>query len=173
MPTIGRSRVSIARKLEPGAFPDLSLPVPLPLTPMEATRVDKLPDGDEWQFEPKWDGFRCLVFRKGQTVALQSKSGQPLTRYFPELVQAFQSLPSHAFVLDGEIVVTQDGRLSFDALLLRIHPAASRVAKLASDTPAPISARNRNLIRPSPVSPSPGVPCKTHAMVPTSCNSKA
>ena len=136
MPTIGRSRVSTVRKLEPGAFPDLSLPVPLPLTPMEATRVDKLPDGDEWQFEPKWDGFRCLVFRKGQTVALQSKSGQPLTRYFPELVQAFQSLPSHAFVLDGEIVVTQGGRLSFDALLLRIHPAASRVAKLASDTPA-------------------------------------
>jgi ATP-dependent DNA ligase len=65
MPTIGRSRVSTARKLEPGAFPDLSLPVPLPLAPMEATRVDQLPDGDEWQFEPKWDGFRCLVFRKG------------------------------------------------------------------------------------------------------------
>jgi ATP-dependent DNA ligase len=136
MPTIGRSRVSTARKLEPGTFPDLSLPVPLPLTPMEATRVDHLPDGDEWQFEPKWDGFRCLVFRKGPTVALQSKSGQPLTRYFPELVQAFQSLPFPAFVLDGEIVVAQDGRLSFDALLLRIHPAASRVAKLASDTPA-------------------------------------
>lgn len=136
MPIIGRSRISTARKLEPGAFPDLSLPVPLPLPPMEATRVDQLPDGDEWQFEPKWDGFRCLVFRKGQTVALQSKSGQPLTRYFPELVQAFQSLPSRAFVLDGEIVVAQDGRLSFDALLLRIHPAASRVAKLANDTPA-------------------------------------
>ena len=136
---IGRSRISTARKLEPGAFPDLSLPVPLPLPPMEATRVDQLPDGDEWQFEPKWDGFRCLVFRKGQTVALQSKSGQPLTRYFPELVQAFQSLPSRAFVLDGEIVVAQDGRLSFDALLLRIHPAASRVANLRTTRLPPLS----------------------------------
>ena len=135
MPTIQRSPVSTARKLEAGTFPDLSLPVPIPLPPMEATRVGQLPDGDEWQFEPKWDGFRCLVFRKGSTVVLQSKSGQPLTRYFPELVQDFQSLPS-AFVLDGEVVVARDGRLSFDDLLLRIHPAASRVAKLANDTPA-------------------------------------
>ena len=136
MPTIRRSPVSTARTLEAGTFPDLSLPVPIPLPPMEATRVDQLPDGDEWQFEPKWDGFRCLVFRKGTTVVLQSKSGQPLTRYFPELVQAFQSLPSQAFVLDGEIVVARDGQLSFDDLLLRIHPAASRIAKLANDTPA-------------------------------------
>ncbi|HET7057954.1 MAG TPA: hypothetical protein VFI05_04430, partial [Nitrospiraceae bacterium] len=136
MPTIRRSPVSTARTLEAGTFPDLSLPVPIPLPPMEATRVDQLPDGDEWQFEPKWDGFRCLVFRKGTTVVLQSKSGLPLTRYFPELVQAFQSLPSQAFVLDGEIVVARDGQLSFDDLLLRIHPAASRIAKLANDTPA-------------------------------------
>jgi len=136
MPTVRRSPVSTARTLNADTFPDLSLPVPIPLPPMEATRVDQLPDGDEWQFEPKWDGFRCLVFRKGTTVVLQSKSGQPLTRYFPEVVQAVQSLPYQAFVLDGEIVVAQDGRLSFDDLLLRIHPAASRVAKLANETPA-------------------------------------
>ena len=136
MATIQRSRIGTATKLAAGTFPDLSLPVPIPLPPMEATRVGELPDGDDWQFEPKWDGFRCLVFRRGGTVVLQSKSGQPLTRYFPELVQAFQSLPSAAFVLDGEIVVAQDGRLSFDDLLLRIHPAASRVSKLAHETPA-------------------------------------
>ncbi|HKN86025.1 MAG TPA: ATP-dependent DNA ligase [Nitrospiraceae bacterium] len=137
MPTIRPSPVSTAAgTLDAGTFPDLSLPVPIPLPPMEATRADQLPDGDEWQFEPKWDGFRCLAFRKGTTVVLQSKSGQPLTRYFPELEHAFASLPSHAFVLDGEIVVAQDGRLSFDDLLLRIHPAASRVAKLAKETPA-------------------------------------
>jgi ATP-dependent DNA ligase len=136
MPVTRRSPVSAARKLENGTFPDLSLPVPIPVPPMEAMRAHRLPDGDEWQFEPKWDGFRCLVFRHGSVVALQSKSGQPLTRYFPELVSAFQSLPSRAFVLDGEIVVPRDGRLSFDDLLLRIHPAASRVAKLAKETPA-------------------------------------
>ena len=136
MPTIRRSPVRTASTLAAGTFPDLSLPVPIPLPPMEATRVGQLPDGDEWQFEPKWDGFRCLVFRQGSAVVLQSKSGQPLTRYFPELELAFQSLPSRAFVLDGEIVVARDGRLSFDDLLLRIHPAASRVAKLANDTPA-------------------------------------
>ncbi len=136
MPITRRSPVNTARKLEEGTFPDLSLPVPIPVSPMEAMRADRLPDGNEWQFEPKWDGFRCLVFRHGSVVALQSKSGQPLTRYFPELVSAFQSLTSRAFVLDGEIVVPRDGRLSFDDLLLRIHPAASRIAKLAKDTPA-------------------------------------
>src|SRR5690348_12968140 len=125
MPTARRSPASTARTLNADTFPDLSLPVPIPLPPMEATRVDQLPDGDEWQFEPKWDGFRCLVFRKGTTVVLQSKSGQPLTLYFPELVQAFASLPCRTVVLDGEIVVAQGGRHSFDDLLLRVHPAAS------------------------------------------------
>jgi ATP-dependent DNA ligase len=136
MPTVRRSPIGTARILERDTFPALLLPLPLPLPPMEATRARQLPDGDEWQFEPKWDGFRCLVFRQGPNVVLQSKSGQPLTRYFPELVHAFQSLPVHAFVLDGEIVVARDGRLSFDDLLLRIHPAASRVTKLANATPA-------------------------------------
>jgi ATP-dependent DNA ligase len=103
---------------------------------MEALSVDQVPAGPEWQYEPKWDGFRCLVFRDGDTVHLQSKSGQPLTRYYPELVDAALKLKAKAFVLDGEIVVPHDGAVSFDALLQRIHPAASRIARLAHETPA-------------------------------------
>ncbi len=95
-----------------------------------------IPVGRGWLYEPKWDGFRCLAFRKGEQVLLQSKSGQPLGRYFPELVEALLKLPKRQFVLDGEIVILRDGHLSFDDLLLRIHPAASRVRKLASGTPA-------------------------------------
>ncbi len=136
MPTILRSSVITTPKLKKGKFPDLSLPLPIPFPPMEARRADRLPDGNEWQFEPKWDGFRCLVFRNRPAVVLQSKAGQPLTRYFPELVSAFQALPQRSFVLDGEIIVPRDGQLSFDDLLLRIHPAASRVANLANETPA-------------------------------------
>src|SRR5262249_25509997 len=96
----------------------------------------EIPRGHDWQYEPKWDGFRCLVFRDGPSVELQSKSGQPLTRYFPELVEAFRALRADAFVLDGEIVVPSNGAFSFDALLQRIHPAQSRVQKLAAETPA-------------------------------------
>jgi ATP-dependent DNA ligase len=107
-----------------------------PFPPMEALSVDEIPTGDVWQYEPKWDGFRCLVFRDGDTVELQSKSGQPLTRYFPELVAAARGLKAKQFVLDGEIVVPSDGAFSFDALLQRIHPAQSRVQKLAAETPA-------------------------------------
>jgi ATP-dependent DNA ligase len=103
---------------------------------MEALSVDEIPVGDEWQYEPKWDGFRCLVFRDGNKVELQSKSGQPLTRYYPELVEAAFKLEANKFVIDGEIVVPQDGAFSFDALLQRIHPAQSRVQKLAKETPA-------------------------------------
>jgi ATP-dependent DNA ligase len=103
---------------------------------MEALSVDEIPVGDEWQYEPKWDGFRCLVFRDGDKVELQSKSGQPLTRYYPELVEAALKLKAKKFVLDGEIVVPADGAFSFDALLQRIHPAQSRVQKLAKETPA-------------------------------------
>jgi ATP-dependent DNA ligase len=102
---------------------------------MEALSVDEIPAGDEWQYEPKWDGFRCLVFCDGDKVELQSKSGQPLTRYFPELVEAFRKLKAKRFVLDGEIVVPSDGAFSFDALLQRIHPAQSRVQRLAQETP--------------------------------------
>jgi ATP-dependent DNA ligase len=103
---------------------------------MEAKSVREIPAGDGWSYEPKWDGFRGLVFRSGETVALQSKAGQPLGRYFPELVQAFQKLPARHFVLDGEIVIVREGHLSFDDLLLRIHPAASRIRKLSLETPA-------------------------------------
>ena len=103
---------------------------------MEALSVADIPTGEEWQYEPKWDGFRCLVFRDGGKVELQSKSSQSLTRYFPELVEAVRSIKATAFVLDGEIVVPVDAAFSFDALLQRIHPAQSRVQKLAAETPA-------------------------------------
>jgi len=114
----------------------MTLPIHPPFPPMEATRVDKIPEGDVWQFEPKWDGFRAIVFRDGDEIAIQSKAGQPLARYFPEVVESFHALKSKEFVIDGEIVVPVNGRLSFDDLLLRIHPAASRIRKLAEQIPA-------------------------------------
>jgi ATP-dependent DNA ligase len=114
----------------------VALPIKPPFPPMEALSVDEIPAGGEWQYEPKWDGFRCLVFRDGDKVELQSKSGQPLTRYYPELVEAALALKAKQFVLDGEIVVPENGTFSFDALLQRIHPARSRVEKLAKETPA-------------------------------------
>jgi ATP-dependent DNA ligase len=107
-----------------------------PFMPMEARSVDVVPTGPEWQYEPKWDGFRCLVFRDGNNVDLQSKSGQPLTRYFPDVVEAVRTIKAKKFVLDGEIAVPEGRAFSFDALLQRIHPAASRVAKLSKETPA-------------------------------------
>jgi len=103
---------------------------------MEALSVEDIPHGPEWQYEPKWDGFRCLVFRDGENIDLRSKSGQPFARYFPDLVAAFARVPARSFVLDGEIVVPHGNTLSFDDLLQRIHPAASRVTKLAAQTPA-------------------------------------
>lgn len=117
-------------------FPRVDLPITPPYPPMEAKTVAKIPSGAGWLYEPKWDGFRCLVFRDGNVVALQSKAGQPLTRYFPELVDAALALRAGRFVLDGEIVVVRDGALSFDDLLMRIHPAESRVRRLAAETPA-------------------------------------
>jgi ATP-dependent DNA ligase len=127
-----------------GEFPQLALPIQPPVPPMEARAAARLPTDEGWLFEPKWDGFRCLVFRKGSTLALQSKAGQPLDRYFPELVAAFLALPVRTFVLDGEIVIQKEegdgGGLDFDALLQRIHPAASRIQKLAAKTPASFHA---------------------------------
>src|SRR5258707_3816438 len=114
----------------------MTLPLKQPYLPMEAKSVAQLPTGADWQYEPKWDGFRCIAFRDGDRIDLQSKSGQPLSRYFPELVDAFQKLKPKQFVLDGEIVVPVEGKLSFDDLLMRIHPAASRVQKLAKEHPA-------------------------------------
>jgi ATP-dependent DNA ligase len=107
-----------------------------PLAPMEAQSVDVVPIGDQWIYEPKWDGFRCLAFREGAKIELQSKSMQPLARYFPELIAALGRLKSDIFVLDGEIAIPTGRSFSFDALLQRIHPAASRVKRLAIETPA-------------------------------------
>ena len=107
-----------------------------PLPPMESRSADEIPTGEIWQYEPKWDGFRCLGFRGGNDVYLQSKSGQPLARYFPDVVEALKKLPAKHFVLDGELAIPVSGALSFDELQLRLHPAASRVAKLAKAHPA-------------------------------------
>jgi ATP-dependent DNA ligase len=103
---------------------------------MEALLVKEIPTGKNWQYEPKWDGFRCLAFRDGDAVDLQSKSGQSLSRYFPEIVEAVLKVKATRFVIDGELIITIEGEPSFDDLLQRIHPAASRVAKLARETPA-------------------------------------
>lgn len=103
---------------------------------MEALSVKKIPAGNGWQYEPKWDGFRCLAFRDGRKIDLQSKSGQPLGRYFPEIVTALLTLKANKFVLDGELVIPVRGGFSFDDLLMRMHPAASRVQKLSLETPA-------------------------------------
>jgi len=114
----------------------MTLPIKPPFPPMEALLVSDIPAGENWEYEPKWDGFRCLAFRDGKKVELQSKSGQPLGRYFPEIVEALLKLKAPKFVLDGELVIPMDGRFSFDDLLQRIHPAASRIAKLSQQTPA-------------------------------------
>ena len=111
-------------------------PLQPPLPPMEARSVDEIPAGKGWQYEPKWDGFRCIAFREGEQIYLQSKAGQPLARYFPDIAGALSRLPATCFVLDGELVVPVSGALSFDELQLRLHPAASRVAKLAKAHPA-------------------------------------
>lgn len=115
----------------------MTLPLPKSYAPMEAQLVDALPTGTEWQYEPKWDGFRCLAFRDGARVSLLSKAGKPLDRYFPDVVARLAAVKAKRFVLDGEIVIpVGKGDLSFDELLLRIHPAKSRVAKLAAEHPA-------------------------------------
>jgi ATP-dependent DNA ligase len=103
---------------------------------MEALSMDSIPEGDEWQYEPKWDGFRCIVFRDGKSSHRQSIAGPPRERYFPELVAAFERIKPKTFVLDGEIVIPVNGTLSFDDLLMRIHPAESRIRKLAEKYPA-------------------------------------
>jgi ATP-dependent DNA ligase len=114
----------------------MPLPIAPPYPAMEARLVSAIPEGDGWQYEPKWDGFRCLVFRDGATVELQSKAGQPLTRYFPEVAASMRKLAARRFVLDGELAIPSGGSLSFDDLLQRIHPSASRVAMLSKKTPA-------------------------------------
>src|SRR5438093_10167970 len=119
----------------PGA---MNLPFQPPLTPMEAKHVAALPSPDGWQYEPKWDGFRAIAFRDGNEVSVSSRKELPFNRYFPEIVEAVGTLAEKRLVLDGEIVIfTPDGKgLDFDALLQRIHPAESRVRRLAKETPA-------------------------------------
>ncbi|MET1027677.1 MAG: ATP-dependent DNA ligase [Dongiaceae bacterium] len=113
------------------------LPLPLDTPPIEARTAEMLPETDgPWQFEPKWDGFRCLAFKAGETVDLRAKSGKPLGRYFPEVVSLLRELDAAQFVVDGELVIEQEGHLAFDALQMRLHPAESRIRKLAAATPA-------------------------------------
>ncbi|HEY8003466.1 MAG TPA: ATP-dependent DNA ligase [Phenylobacterium sp.] len=134
-------------------MPGLSdLPIPLDFAPMEAKLVDDLPTGPGWRFEPKWDGFRCLAFKAGAAVELKAKSGKPLGRYFPDMVEALKALPVARFVVDGELTIAVGGELSFDALQMRLHPAESRVRRLAAETPATLvlfdclmGARGRSL----------------------------
>jgi ATP-dependent DNA ligase len=114
----------------------MSLPLPVDYAPMEADTAREIPTGPEWEYEPKWDGFRCLAFRDGARVHIMSKSGQPLARYFPEIKAALLSLVAKKFVLDGELIVAHERALNFDALLQRIHPAESRIKKLSEETPA-------------------------------------
>lgn len=112
------------------------LPVPTETAAMEAKLVEALPVGPGWRYEPKWDGFRCLAFRAGNEIALRSKSGKALERFFPDVAALLLSLPVKTFVVDGELVIPVRGVLSFEALQMRLHPAASRVARLAKESPA-------------------------------------
>ncbi|MBZ9678540.1 ATP-dependent DNA ligase [Mesorhizobium sp. ES1-1] len=111
--------------------------LPVDTAPMEAKLADAIPvEGTGWQYEPKWDGFRCLAFKAGDSVDIRAKSGKPLGRYFPELLDLLRSVPAPRFVIDGEILIERSGEYSFDALQMRLHPAESRIRKLAVETPA-------------------------------------
>ena len=114
----------------------MDLPVRPPLAPMLAKLAPELPQGDGWTFEPKWDGFRCLVFRDRDEVELHSRNGRPLARYFPEIVAAVRSMRRDRFVVDGELVVSIGGRFDFDALLARLHPSRTWVEEQARTGPA-------------------------------------
>jgi ATP-dependent DNA ligase len=115
----------------------VTFPLPVDTEPMEAKLADAIPSEDGvWQYEPKWDGFRCLSFKANDAVDIRAKSGKPLGRYFPELVDRLRSLAAKQFVIDGEIVIEVSGRYSFDALQMRLHPAESRIRKLSVETPA-------------------------------------
>jgi len=114
----------------------MNLPINQHYKPMESKSASELPTGDHWQYEPKWDGFRCLAFRDGEKIALQSKAAGSLTRYFPDIVHALKSLNAQRFVIDGELVISVDGTLSFECLLERMNPSSKRVMELARKQPA-------------------------------------
>lgn len=116
----------------------MQLPVNPPILPMLAKRVSELPSAGDWIFEPKWDGFRALVFRDGDEIMIQSRDEKPLNRYFPELLEPLRSQLPNRCVLDGEVVIARNGALDFDALQLRLHPAESRVKLLSKEIPASI-----------------------------------
>jgi ATP-dependent DNA ligase len=119
------------------AAKDSGFDLPVTTEPMEAKSAESLPtEAGAWQYEPKWDGFRCLAFKSGKQVDLRAKSGKPLGRFFPEVLALLAELPVDRFVLDGELVIEIDGHLSFDALQTRLHPAESRIRKLSAATPA-------------------------------------
>ena len=118
----------------------MKLPLAPPVLPQLAKSARDLPDGEGWRYEPKWDGFRTIVFRDADDVHLQSRNGRPMNRYFPDVVEQVLALPGTRLVLDGEMVVTVDGIQEFDLLSQRIHPAASRVERLAKETPAQLVA---------------------------------
>jgi ATP-dependent DNA ligase len=113
-----------------------ALGIPLDLEPMEAKLVADLPNDAGWQYEPKWDGFRCLAFRAGDEAEIKAKSGKSLSRFFPEVLGNLRALEGKTFVLDGELVIPGEGGLSFDALQMRLHPAESRINRLSVETPA-------------------------------------
>ena len=113
-----------------------ALGIPLDLAPMEAKLVSELPKDTGWQYEPKWDGFRCVAFRAGDEVEIKAKSGKSLSRFFPEVLENLRALGAKTFVLDGELVIPFNGGLSFDALQMRLHPAESRITRLSVETPA-------------------------------------
>ena len=112
------------------------LPIPRNIAAMEAKLVDALPEGEGWQFEPKWDGFRCIALRDGPDVELRAKSGKTLSRYFPEVTAQLLKCRKRAFAIDGELVIPVGRGLSFDALQMRVHPAESRIRRLSQTTPA-------------------------------------
>jgi ATP-dependent DNA ligase len=114
----------------------MSYALPLDTEPMESRSAEVLPKDEGWQYEPKWDGFRCVAYKQGYAVDLRAKSGKPLSRYFPEVIALLRGLQAPQFVLDGELVIEIEGRLAFDALQARLHPAESRIRKLAKETPA-------------------------------------
>src|SRR5437868_8071787 len=116
----------------------MHLTVNPPILPMLANRVAELPPGEGWIFEPKWDGFRTLIFRDGEEVFIQSRDEKPLNRYFPELIDPLKAQLPKQCVLDGEIVIAGDEGLEFETLQMRLHPAESRVKKLAVETPASV-----------------------------------
>jgi ATP-dependent DNA ligase len=118
--------------------PDVANEVDPATPPMEARQVDRLPSEPGWQFEPKWDGFRCLLFRAGNRAELAGKSGKSLARFFPEIVSLVERFEPENFALDGELIVRANGALSFDALQMRLHPAASRIKRLSLETPATV-----------------------------------